>query len=61
VLILADHDITMKPAEVAEFDTRLPHWSGPAGDQPVEILSLLGRQGERIHVRASLRRKVGNK
>ncbi|MDQ1379539.1 MAG: hypothetical protein QOJ71_258, partial [Actinomycetota bacterium] len=57
-LILADHDITLKPGEVAEFDTRLPHWFGPAGDQPVEILSLLGRQGERIHVRAAPRRKV---
>ena len=58
-LILADHDITMGPGEVAEFDTGLPHWFGAAGDQPVEILSLLGRQGERIHVRAAPRRKAG--
>lgn len=28
-LILGDHDITMGPGEVAEFDTRLPHWFGP--------------------------------
>jgi transcriptional regulator with XRE-family HTH domain len=56
-LILGDHDITMKPGEVAEFDTRLPHWFGSAGDQTVEILSLLGRQGERIHVRAAPKRK----
>jgi transcriptional regulator with XRE-family HTH domain len=55
-LILADHDITMGPGEVAEFDTRLPHWFGAAGDQPVEVLSLLGRQGERIHVRAAPRK-----
>ncbi|HEX2072572.1 MAG TPA: XRE family transcriptional regulator [Geodermatophilus sp.] len=55
-LILADHDLTLGPGEVAEFDTRLPHWFGPADDQPVEILSLLGRQGERIHVRAAPRR-----
>jgi hypothetical protein len=48
----------MGPGEVAEFDTRLPHWFGAAGNQPVEILSLLGRQGERIHVRAGPRRKV---
>ena len=47
----------MGPGEVAEFDTRLPHWFGPAGDQPVEILSLLGKQGERIHVRAAPHRK----
>ena len=55
-LILADHDLTLGPGEVAEFDTRLPHWFGPADNQPVEILSLLGRQGERIHVRAAPRR-----
>jgi transcriptional regulator with XRE-family HTH domain len=52
-LILADRDITMASGEAAEFDTRLPHWFGAADDQPVEILSLLGRQGERIHVRAA--------
>jgi transcriptional regulator with XRE-family HTH domain len=55
-LLLADHDITMSPGEAAEFDTHLPHWFGAAGDQPVEVLSLLGRQGERIHVRAAPRR-----
>ncbi len=54
-LILAGHDITLGPGEVAEFDTHNPHWFGPQGDQPVEILSLLGIQGERPHVRASSR------
>jgi transcriptional regulator with XRE-family HTH domain len=57
-LILAEHDIVMGPGEVAEFDTGLPHWFGPAGDEPVEILSLLGRHGERAHVRAAPRRTV---
>ena len=38
----------MQPGEVAEFDTRIPHWYGSAGDRPVEILSILGRKGERI-------------
>jgi transcriptional regulator with XRE-family HTH domain len=57
-LILADHDITLGPGEVAEFDTRLPHWFGPADDQPVEILSLHGAQGARMHVRAAPRRKT---
>lgn len=56
-LILAEHDITMRPGEVAEFDTRVPHWFGPAGEQPVEILSVHGSQGERMHVRAAPRRK----
>ena len=52
-LILGEHDITMQPGEVAEFDTRLPHWFGPAGDEPVEILSVHGTHGERMHVRAA--------
>lgn len=56
-LLLGEHDVTMGPGEVAEFDTRVPHWFGPAGDEPVEILSLLGSQGERMHVRAAPRRK----
>ena len=59
-LILADHDITMGPGEVAEFDTRLPHWFGPAGHPSVEILSLLGKQSERIHVRAAPRPKLND-
>ncbi|MGY1653744.1 helix-turn-helix domain-containing protein [Geodermatophilus sp. SYSU D01119] len=56
-LVLAGHDLTLRPGEAAEFDTRLPHWFGPAEDQVVEVLSLLGRQGERIRVRAAPRRE----
>ena len=56
-LILGEHDITMGPGEVAEFDTRLPHWFGPADDQPVEILSVHSSRGHRMHVRAAPRRK----
>lgn len=56
-LILAEHNITMGPGEAAEFDTRLPHWFGPAGDEPVEILSLHGSQGERMRVRAAPKKK----
>jgi len=54
-LILGDHDITMGPGEVAEFDTKLPHWFGPAGEQPVEILSLHSSHGHHPHVRARTR------
>jgi transcriptional regulator with XRE-family HTH domain len=57
-LILTDQDIAMGPGEVAEFDTSVPHWFGPAGDQPVEILSLLGRHDHLIHVRAARHRKA---
>ncbi|MET0196186.1 XRE family transcriptional regulator [Rhodococcus sp. 15-649-1-2] len=51
-LVLGEHDIVMKPGEAAEFDTRVPHWFGAVDDRPVEILSLFGPQGERMHVRA---------
>ena len=54
-LILADQDMTLGPGEAAEFDTRLPHWFGSAGEQPVELLSLFGKQGERLHLRAKSR------
>ena len=55
-LILGENDITMGPGEVAEFDTRLPHWFGPADDQPIEILSLHGARGERMRIRAAPRK-----
>ena len=55
-LILGEHDLRVGPGEVAEFDTRLPHWFGPAGDGPVGILSVHGTHGERMHVRAAPRR-----
>ncbi|MFE3470491.1 MULTISPECIES: helix-turn-helix domain-containing protein [unclassified Streptomyces] len=54
-LALPGHDLTLKAGEAAEFDTRLPHWFGSTGDGPVEILSLFGRQGERVHVRTGSR------
>lgn len=56
-LVLAEHDVILKPGEAAEFDTRLPHWFGSTGEGPVEILSLFGPQGERMHVRAKPRGK----
>jgi len=55
-LLLADKDVVLTQGEAAEFDTRLPHWFGAADDRPVEILSLFGKQGERMHVRARPRR-----
>ncbi|MCI2422035.1 XRE family transcriptional regulator [Saccharopolyspora sp. K220] len=54
-LVLAEHDVVLKVGEAAEFDTRLPHWFGSTGEEPVEILSLFGPQGERMHVRAKPR------
>jgi len=51
-LVLGDQDLVLAPGEAAEFDTRVPHWFGSAGGEPVEFLSLFGRQGERAHLRA---------
>jgi transcriptional regulator with XRE-family HTH domain len=51
-VVLGEHDLVLSPGEAAEFDTRVPHWFGAAGPEPVEILSLFGRQGERAHLRA---------
>lgn len=56
-LVLAEHDLNLGAGEVAEFDTRLPHWFGSADGEPVELLSLFGRQGERMHVSARPRRR----
>jgi transcriptional regulator with XRE-family HTH domain len=51
-LVLSDHDLVLGPGEVAEFDTRVPHWFGSDGKQAAEILSLFGPQGERVHTQA---------
>ena len=51
-VVLGEHDVVLAPGEAAEFDTRVPHWFGAAGPGAVELLSLFGPQGERMHVRA---------
>lgn len=55
-LVIGEHDLILKPGEAAEFDTRTPHWFGATSSGPVEFLSLVGKQGERAHVRAAPRR-----
>ncbi|WP_380167041.1 helix-turn-helix domain-containing protein [Jannaschia sp. R86511] len=54
-LVLGEHDVVLGSGEVAEFDTRVPHWFGAVGPAPVELISLFGPQGERAHVRAAPR------
>jgi transcriptional regulator with XRE-family HTH domain len=54
-LVLGELDLILPAGEAAEFDTHTPHWFGRAGTAGVEFLSLFGRQGERVHVRATLR------
>ena len=55
-IVLGEHDLLLRAGEAAEFDTRVPHWFGRGGAAPVELLSLFGPQGERIHVRARPRK-----
>jgi transcriptional regulator with XRE-family HTH domain len=56
-LVLGEHDLVLPPGEAAEFDTRVPHWFGSADGGAVEFLSIFGKQGERVHVRARSTRK----
>jgi transcriptional regulator with XRE-family HTH domain len=55
-VLLGEHDVVLGPGEVAEFDTRTPHWLGNPYGEPAEVLGLFGPQGERLHVRARPRR-----
>jgi hypothetical protein len=57
-VVLGDQDLVLVPGEAAEFDTRVPHWFGTASAEPVEFLSLFGKQGERAHLRARPRGKA---
>ena len=52
-LVVGSHDLIVEEGEAAEFDTRTPHWFGATASGPVEFLSLIGKQGERAHVRAA--------
>jgi transcriptional regulator with XRE-family HTH domain len=52
-LVLGDQDWVLGPGEVAEFDTRVPHWFGSTGAGPAEILSIFSRPGERMAVRTN--------
>ncbi|ASW56303.1 helix-turn-helix domain-containing protein [Plantactinospora sp. KBS50] len=54
-IVLGENDFVLSEGEVAEFDTHLPHWFGNADDRSVEFLSILGPQGERMHVKARYR------
>lgn len=50
-LAIGDRETVLEPGEAAEFDTRLPHGTASASLDPAEILNLLSRQGERVHLR----------
>jgi transcriptional regulator with XRE-family HTH domain len=59
-LVLGSQDLVLEPGEAVDFDTQLPHWFGSTGDGPAEVLSIFGRPGEQMHVRATARRDRGD-
>ena len=50
-LVLGDAEHIIEPGEAAEFTTWSPHWFG-AIDGPVELIMIVGPQGERVHIRS---------
>lgn len=48
-LLLGEQDLVINPGEAVEFSTWTPHWFG-AVDGAVELIAILGPQGERIHL-----------
>jgi transcriptional regulator with XRE-family HTH domain len=48
-LVLGDHEHLVEPGEAAEFSTWTPHWFG-AADGPVEVILIVGPDGERVHL-----------
>jgi transcriptional regulator with XRE-family HTH domain len=49
-LVIGDDETVLTPGEAAEFDTRRPHGFVSASMEPAEVINLLSRQGERVHV-----------
>jgi transcriptional regulator with XRE-family HTH domain len=48
-LLLGDQDLVIEPGEAVEFSTWTPHWFGVV-HEAVELIALLGPQGERLHL-----------
>lgn len=50
-LIVDEDESTLRPGEIAEFDTRRPHWFGPADGRTVELLHLTTPHADQLVVR----------
>jgi transcriptional regulator with XRE-family HTH domain len=48
-LLLGDESFVIEPGEAVEFTTWTPHWFG-AVDGPVELILIVGPQGEQLHL-----------
>jgi quercetin dioxygenase-like cupin family protein len=51
-LVLGPSTVVLRPGDVAEVDTHVPPALEHPAQQPAEVLSRFGPQGERLHVRA---------
>lgn len=49
-VVLGDREVIVETGQAAEFDTRIPHGVAALGGEPVELLSIFNRSGERIHL-----------
>lgn len=49
-MLLGEDEHILEPGEAAEFSTWTPHWFG-AVDGPVELILIIGPDGERVHLR----------
>ncbi|MFT3862295.1 helix-turn-helix domain-containing protein [Micropruina sp.] len=47
-VVLGDHELVLEAGQAAEFDTRLPHGVAALGREPLEILTIFNRSGERL-------------
>lgn len=53
-VVVGDREVIVEAGQAAEFDTRIPHGVAAVGREPVEILSMFSRSGERIHLPGAL-------
>jgi quercetin dioxygenase-like cupin family protein len=60
-LIQGDQDLLLAAGEAAEFDTQVPHWFGSTGEGAAEVLSIFGRPGEGMQLRAALGQGAGHR
>lgn len=49
-VILGDREVVIAAGQAAEFDTRIPHAVTPVGAEPVELIAIFNRRGDRIHL-----------
>ncbi len=49
-VVLGDRELIIEAGQAAEFDTRTPHGVAALGGEPLEVLAIFNRSGERTHL-----------